>query len=73
MMGQNGMNVGGISALFNYILIDSAAGKLGLRSKTSPVAREDGICSFGGQRRKAPCPPRLIRCSMMGTLPPFAR
>lgn len=37
MMGQNGMNVGGITALFNYILIDYAAGKLGLRSKAAPV------------------------------------
>jgi hypothetical protein len=32
------MNVGGISALFNYILIDNGTGKLGLRSKTPPVA-----------------------------------
>jgi hypothetical protein len=38
MMGNDGMNVGGISALFNFIVIDYAAGKLGLRSKTPAIA-----------------------------------
>jgi hypothetical protein len=33
MMGQNGMNIGGISALFNDILIDYAAALVGFRPK----------------------------------------
>jgi hypothetical protein len=33
MMGQNGMNIGGLSALFNSILIDYRAGKVGFRPK----------------------------------------
>ena len=33
MMGQQGMNIGGISALFNVILIDYTNGKVGLRPK----------------------------------------
>jgi hypothetical protein len=33
MMGQNGMNIGGISALFNYILIDYGKAHVGLRPK----------------------------------------
>ena len=36
MMGQQGMNIGGISALFNYILIDysGSRARVGLKSKT---------------------------------------
>ena len=33
MMGQQGMNIGGISALFNSILIDYANAKVGLKPK----------------------------------------
>jgi len=33
MMGQQGMNVGGISALANAILIDYAQGKVGFKKK----------------------------------------
>jgi hypothetical protein len=33
MMSQNGMNIGGLSALFNYILIDYASAKVGFKSK----------------------------------------
>jgi len=33
MQGNRGMNIGGISALFNYILIDNNLGKVGFRSK----------------------------------------
>lgn len=34
MMGKQGMNIGGISALFNDILIDYAGSKVGFRAKT---------------------------------------
>jgi hypothetical protein len=33
MWGQQGMNIGGVSALFNYILIDYLNGRVGLRPK----------------------------------------
>lgn len=33
MRGKQGMNIGGISALFNYILVDYAAGRVGLKRK----------------------------------------
>jgi hypothetical protein len=33
MRDQQGMNIGGLSALFNYILIDYASGKVGFKSK----------------------------------------
>jgi hypothetical protein len=33
MQGNKGMNIGGISALFNYILIDNVLGKVGIKSK----------------------------------------
>lgn len=33
MMGQQGMNIGGISALFNYILIDYSGSRVGLKLK----------------------------------------
>jgi hypothetical protein len=33
MMGQQGMNIGGISALFNTILIDYQAAKVGMKPK----------------------------------------
>jgi hypothetical protein len=33
MMGNQGMNIGGLSALFNYILIDYAAARVGLKDK----------------------------------------
>jgi hypothetical protein len=38
MMGNNGMNVGGLSALFNYVLVDYASARIGLKKKlpTSP-------------------------------------
>jgi hypothetical protein len=32
MRGYDGMNIGGISALFNYILVDASA-KVGLKAK----------------------------------------
>jgi hypothetical protein len=32
MMGQQGMNIGGISALFNSILIDYSVNKVGFKS-----------------------------------------
>jgi hypothetical protein len=38
MMNYPGMNIGGISALFNYILIDYASARVGLKSKTVPPA-----------------------------------
>jgi hypothetical protein len=34
MMSQNGMNIGGLSALFNDILIDYASAKVGFKAKT---------------------------------------
>jgi hypothetical protein len=37
MMGNQGMNIGGLSALFNWILIDYSSGKVGLKAKT-PVS-----------------------------------
>jgi hypothetical protein len=33
MMGNQGMNIGGLSALFNYILINYAAARVGLKAK----------------------------------------
>jgi len=33
MMGNQGMNIGGLSALFNYILIDYASAKIGFKPK----------------------------------------
>jgi hypothetical protein len=33
MMGEHGMNIGGVSALFNQILVDYSAGKVGFKSK----------------------------------------
>jgi hypothetical protein len=33
MMGERGMNIGGISALVNYILIDFASYRVGLKAK----------------------------------------
>jgi multisubunit Na+/H+ antiporter MnhB subunit len=33
MMGQNGMNIGGISALMNAILIDYTNARVGLKPK----------------------------------------
>lgn len=38
MMDQDGMNVGGITALFNDIVVDYSAGKIGLRPKGQGVA-----------------------------------
>jgi hypothetical protein len=39
MMGENGMNIGGLSALFNYILIGYASAKVGFKVKPSePLA-----------------------------------
>jgi hypothetical protein len=38
MFGRQGMNIGGLSALFNYIVIDYASGKVGLKSKLPAVA-----------------------------------
>ncbi len=38
MQGNRGMNIGGISALFNYILIDNVLGKVGFKSKNLAVA-----------------------------------
>jgi hypothetical protein len=35
MFGQNGMNIGGLCALFNYILIDYADAKVGFKAKPS--------------------------------------
>lgn len=35
MMGQQGMNIGGISALFNYILIDYEDRKVGFKARTA--------------------------------------
>jgi hypothetical protein len=37
MMGNQGMNIGGISALFNCILIDYAAAKVGFKPKTQSL------------------------------------
>jgi len=37
MMENDGMNVGGISALFNDIVVDYKAGKIGLRPKGPAV------------------------------------
>lgn len=37
MMGNQGMNIGGISALFNLILIDYAAAKVGFKEKTAAL------------------------------------
>jgi hypothetical protein len=34
---QNGMNIGGLSALFNYILIDYVNAKVGLKAKPSAL------------------------------------
>ena len=34
MMSQQGMNIGGISALFNDILIDYSGSRVGLKPKT---------------------------------------
>jgi hypothetical protein len=34
MFGYQGMNIGGLSALFNYIVIDYELGKVGLKSKS---------------------------------------
>jgi hypothetical protein len=33
MMDQQGMNTGGISALFNYLLVDYANARVGLKPK----------------------------------------
>jgi len=33
MMEENGMNIGGLSALFNYILIDYTAARVGFKRK----------------------------------------
>jgi hypothetical protein len=33
MRGYDGMNIGGTSALFNYILVDYASAKVGLKAK----------------------------------------
>jgi hypothetical protein len=38
MMGNQGMNIGGLSTLFNYILIDYAAEKVGLKAKVLELA-----------------------------------
>jgi hypothetical protein len=38
MMDNNGMNIGGITALFNYILIDYASAKVGFKTKMAPSA-----------------------------------
>jgi hypothetical protein len=38
MMDNDGMNVGGISALFNDIVVDYAAGKVGLKPKRTAGA-----------------------------------
>jgi hypothetical protein len=38
MQGNKGMNIGGISALFNYILIDNQQGMVGFKSKQLVVA-----------------------------------
>jgi hypothetical protein len=35
MMGNNGMNIGGLSALFNYLLVDYASARIGLKHKTN--------------------------------------
>jgi hypothetical protein len=35
MMGNNGMNIGGLSALFNYLLVDYASARIGLKRKTN--------------------------------------
>ena len=35
MWGHQGMNIGGISALFNHILIDYSAGKVGFKPKSA--------------------------------------
>jgi hypothetical protein len=37
MMDNDGMNIGGISALFNYILIDYVSARVGLKKKSSLV------------------------------------
>jgi hypothetical protein len=37
MMGNQGMNIGGISALFNKILIDYVSGKVGFKAKMAAV------------------------------------
>jgi hypothetical protein len=39
MMDNQGMNIGGLSALFNHILIDYAAGKVGFKSKGAATAQ----------------------------------
>jgi hypothetical protein len=36
-MSQNGMNIGGVSALFNYILIDYASARVGFKGKSSEL------------------------------------
>ena len=41
MMGQRGMNIGGISALVNYILIDYANARVGLKAKQPGQTRTD--------------------------------
>jgi hypothetical protein len=33
MNGQNGMNIGGLSALFNFILIDYVSALVGFKAK----------------------------------------
>jgi hypothetical protein len=34
---QNGMNIGGLSALFNYLIIDYANARVGFKAKASLV------------------------------------
>jgi hypothetical protein len=57
MMDQYGMNVGGISALFNFILIDYAGKRVGFKNKVS-----DGtpVIAFAGVPKppKAPSSPK---------------
>jgi len=37
MRGNNGINIGGLSALFNYILIDYSLGKVGFKPKPAAL------------------------------------
>jgi hypothetical protein len=37
MMGEQGMNIGGVSALFNYILVDYSLGKVGFKAKAAAL------------------------------------
>jgi hypothetical protein len=37
MQDEEGMNIGGLSALFNYIVIDYAAAKVGFKAKPAKL------------------------------------